>query len=65
MSVLVSRRKVIAGLGVLSLSLLAGCDSGGRPLYKYGKDLSDQILGRTFKLTDTDGYETSDRKSVV
>jgi protein SCO1/2 len=59
MSVLVSRRKVIAGLGVLSLSLLAGCDSGGRPLYKYGKDLSDQILGRTFKLTDTDGYETS------
>lgn len=59
MSVLVSRRQVIAGLGVFGLSVLAGCDSGSKPLYKYGKDMSDQILGRTFKLTDTDGYETS------
>ncbi|RMP62892.1 hypothetical protein ALQ18_02299 [Pseudomonas marginalis pv. marginalis] len=59
MSVLVSRRQVIASLGIAGLGLLAGCDSGGKPLYKYGKDLSDQILGRTFKLMGTDGYETS------
>ncbi|SDZ60469.1 SCO family protein [Pseudomonas sp. NFIX28] len=55
MSVLLSRREVIAGMGVLGLGLLAGCDTRGQLSYKYGKDLSDKILGRTFKLKDTEG----------
>ncbi|AZD78894.1 SCO family protein [Pseudomonas chlororaphis] len=55
MSVLLSRREVIAGLGVLGLGLLAGCDTRGQLSYKYGKDLSDKIMGRTFKLKDTEG----------
>ncbi|MEB0048508.1 MULTISPECIES: SCO family protein [unclassified Pseudomonas] len=55
MSVLLSRRKVIAGMGVLGLGILSGCDTRGELSYKYGKDLSNQILGRTFKLKDTDG----------
>ena len=57
MSVLVTRRKVIAGMGLLGLGLLAGCDSSSKLSYKYGKDLSDKILGRTFKLRDTDGNQ--------
>lgn len=55
MSVLFTRRKVIAGMGLLGLGMLTGCDSGNKLSYKYGKDLSDQILGRTFNLRDTDG----------
>ena len=55
MSVLLNRRQVIAGMGLLSLGLLTGCDSRGELSYKYGKDLSDKILGRTFKLKNTDG----------
>ncbi|AIS13646.1 SCO family protein [Pseudomonas chlororaphis] len=55
MSVLLSRREVIAGMGVLGLGLLAGCDTRGQLSYKYGKDLSDKIMGRTFKLKDTEG----------
>jgi protein SCO1/2 len=55
MSALLSRREVIAGMGVLGLGLLAGCDTRGQLSYKYGKDLSDKILGRTFKLKDTEG----------
>lgn len=55
MSVLLTRRKVVAGMGLLGLSILTGCDSRGELSYKYGKDLSNQILGRTFKLKDTDG----------
>ena len=55
MSVLLTRRKVIAGLGLLGMGILTGCDSRGELSYKYGKDLSNQILGRTFKLKDTDG----------
>ena len=47
MSVLLSRREVIAGMGVLGLGLLAGCDTRGQLSYKYGKDLSDKIMGRT------------------
>lgn len=55
MSVLLTRRKVIAGIGLLGMGILTGCDSRGELSYKYGKDLSNQILGRTFKLKDTDG----------
>jgi protein SCO1/2 len=55
MSVLFTRRKVIAGMGLLGLGLLAGCDDTPKLSYKHGKDLSDQILGRTFKLKDTAG----------
>ena len=55
MSVLLSRREVIAGMGVLGLGLLAGCDTRGQLSFKYGKDLSDKIMGRTFKLKDTEG----------
>lgn len=55
MSVLLTRRKVVAGMGLLGLGILTGCDSRRELSYKYGKDLSNQILGRTFKLKDTDG----------
>ena len=55
MTALLTRRKVLAGMGVLGLGLLAGCDTRGELSYKYGKDLSDKILGRTFKLKDTEG----------
>ncbi|WP_187645004.1 SCO family protein [Pseudomonas prosekii] len=55
MSVLLTRRKVVAGMGLLGLGILTGCDSRGELSYKYGKDLSNQILGRTFKLKDTNG----------
>lgn len=55
MSAFFTRRKVIAGMGLLGLGMLAGCDSSNKLSYKHGKDLSDQILGRTFKLKDTAG----------
>lgn len=55
MSVLVTRRKVISGIGLLGIGMLAGCDNRGELSYKYGKDLSNKILGRTFRLKDTDG----------
>ncbi|NKQ13500.1 SCO family protein [Pseudomonas sp. SST3] len=55
MSVILTRRKVISGMGLLGMGILAGCDTRGELSYKYGKDLSDKILGRTFKLKDTDG----------
>ncbi|WP_017906854.1 SCO family protein [Pseudomonas asplenii] len=58
MNELLTRRQVVAGLGVLGLGLLAGCDSSGKLTYKYGKDLSDEILGRKFKLKDTQGNVT-------
>ena len=55
MSVLLTRRKVISGMGLLGIGMLAGCDTRGELSYKYGKDLSNKILGRTFRLKDTDG----------
>ncbi len=58
MNELLTRRQVVAGLGLLSLGLLAGCDSSSKLSYKYGKDLSDEILGRKFKLKDTQGNIT-------
>ncbi|PWB30456.1 SCO family protein [Pseudomonas sp. SDI] len=55
MTDLLTRRQVIAGLSVLSLGALAGCDSSSKLNFKYGKDLSNQILGRTFRLRDVNG----------
>ena len=55
MNELLTRRQVVAGLGLLGLGVLSGCDGSSRLSYKYGKDLSDEILGRTFKLKDTAG----------
>jgi len=57
MNELLTRRHVVAGLGVLGLGLLAGCDMGSGLSYKYAKDLSNEILGRKFKLRDVDGNE--------
>ena len=57
MNELLTRRHVLAGLGVLSLGVLAGCDMGSGLSYKYAKDLSNEILGRKFKLRDVDGNE--------
>lgn len=59
MSVSLTRRQVVAGIGLFSLGLLAGCDNSVSLSYKYGKDLSDKILGRTFKLKDSDGNLTT------
>jgi len=59
MTVLLTRRKVVAGIGLLGLGLLTGCDNSVRLSYKYGKDLSDKILGRTFKLKDSQGNLTT------
>ncbi len=54
MSVSLTRRQVVAGMG-----LFAGCDNSVSLSYKYGKDLSDKILGRTFKLKDSEGNLTT------
>ena len=59
MSTLFTRRKVLTGMGLLGLgSLLGGCDYSPKLNFKYGKDLSDKIMGRTFKLK-------KDRKSTL
>ena len=55
MSTLFTRRKVLTGMGLLGLGLLAGCDNSPKLNFKYGKDLSDKIMGRTFKLKNTQG----------
>lgn len=55
MNDLLTRRTVIAGLGLLGLGALAGCNNSGALDFKYGKDLSNKILGRTFKLKDPQG----------
>ena len=56
MSTLFTRRKVLTGMGLLGLgSLLGGCDYSPKLNFKYGKDLSDKIMGRTFKLKNTEG----------
>lgn len=56
MNEFLTRRQVVTGMGLLGLGLLAGCDGSTTALdFKYGKDLSNKIMGRTFKLTDTDG----------
>ena len=55
MNDLLTRRTVIAGLGLLGLGALAGCNNSGALDFKYGKDMSNKILGRTFKLKDPQG----------
>ena len=55
MNHLLTRRTVIAGLSLLGLGALTGCDSSSALDFKYGKDLSNKILGRTFKLKDPQG----------
>lgn len=55
MSTLYNRRTVLRGMSLLSLGLLAGCDDSSKLSFKHGKDLSDKIMGRTFKLKDADG----------
>jgi protein SCO1/2 len=55
MSTLYTRRTVLRGMSLLSLGLLAGCDGSSKLSFKYGKDLSDKIMGRTFKLKDAQG----------
>ncbi|MFK3795863.1 MULTISPECIES: SCO family protein [unclassified Pseudomonas] len=56
MNDLLTRRQLLGGMGILGLGLLTGCDGSTTALnFKYGKDLSNEIRGRTFKLTDTDG----------
>lgn len=55
MNILLTRRQLIGGLSVLSLGALAGCGDSNKLSFKYGKDLSDKIVGRTFKLKDPKG----------
>ncbi|MDH0747113.1 SCO family protein [Pseudomonas sp. GD03842] len=56
MNQLLTRRQVLGGMGIVGLGLLAGCDGSTTALnFKHGKDLSNEIRGRTFKLTDTQG----------
>jgi protein SCO1/2 len=55
MNTLLTRRQLIGGMSVLSLGALAGCGDSNKLSFKYGKDLSDKILGRTFKLKDPKG----------
>lgn len=55
MNDLLTRRKVIAGLSLLGLGALTGCDTSPKLDFKYGKDLSNKILGRSFKLQDVHG----------
>lgn len=55
MNTLLTRRQLIGGLSVMSLGLLAGCDDSNKLAFKYGKDMSDKITGRSFRLKDPQG----------
>ncbi|WP_409277162.1 SCO family protein [Pseudomonas defluvii] len=57
MTDLLTRRQVVAGISLLGLGALVGCDSSGSLSFKHGKDMSNQILGRSFKLKDPQGNE--------
>ncbi|MDH0650122.1 SCO family protein [Pseudomonas sp. GD03858] len=57
MTDLLTRRAVVAGMGVLGLGLLAGCNPARGLEFKYGKNMSNEILGRKFKLKDTRGND--------
>ena len=52
-------RAVEAGLGVLGLGLLAGCNPARGLEFKYGKNMSNEILGRKFRLKDTKGNDVT------
>jgi protein SCO1 len=54
-----TRRQLLAGSGVLTLGALAGCDAGNGLDFKYGKNLSNEVMGRTFKLQDPQGNPKS------
>ena len=51
MTDLLSRRAVVAGMGVLGLGLLAGCNPARGLDFKYGKNMSNEILGRSFRFS--------------
>ena len=55
MNDLYTRRAVVAGMGVLGLGLLAGCSPARGLEFKYGKNMSNEILGRKFSLKDPQG----------
>ncbi|MFB4390589.1 MULTISPECIES: SCO family protein [unclassified Pseudomonas] len=55
MTDLLTRRAVVAGMGVLGLGLLAGCNPARGLDFKHGKNMSNEILGRTFRLKDPQG----------
>ncbi|RMV71881.1 Sco1/SenC/PrrC protein [Pseudomonas caricapapayae] len=50
-----TRREVVAGLSLLSLGLLAGCGNSNALPFKHGKDMSNEIVGRNFRLKDSQG----------
>ncbi|RMQ40879.1 Twin-arginine translocation pathway signal [Pseudomonas cichorii] len=50
-----TRREVVAGLSLLSLGVLTGCNNSNALPFKHGKDMSNQILGRNFKLRNLQG----------
>jgi protein SCO1/2 len=50
-----TRREVVAGLSLLSLGLLTGCGNSNALPFKYGKDMSNEIIGRNFRLKDSQG----------
>jgi len=53
----ISRRKVIAGLGLLGVAMIAGCENKQALSSIHGTDLSDENFGRSFTLTDPQGKE--------
>ncbi|MDZ3991302.1 SCO family protein [Pseudomonas sp. Teo4] len=59
MNDLFTRRAVVAGMGVLGLGLLAGCNPARGLEFKYGKNMSNEILGRKFRLKDTRGNDVT------
>ncbi|RMS74661.1 Sco1/SenC/PrrC protein [Pseudomonas savastanoi] len=50
-----TRREVVTGLSLLSLGLLAGCGNSNALPFKHGKDMSNEIVGRNFRLKDSQG----------
>ncbi|EPN07965.1 Sco1/SenC family protein, partial [Pseudomonas syringae pv. actinidiae ICMP 19070] len=49
------RREVVTGLSLLSLGLLTGCGNSNALPFKHGKDMSNEIVGRNFRLKDSQG----------
>ncbi|EPM69802.1 Sco1/SenC family protein [Pseudomonas syringae pv. theae ICMP 3923] len=50
-----TRREVVTGLSLLSLGLLTGCGNSNALPFKHGKDMSNEIVGRNFRLKDSRG----------
>lgn len=59
MTRLMTRREMVAGFSLLSLGLLAGCGNSNALSFKHGKDMSNEIIGRNFKLRDSEGNATT------